>query len=132
MGQRGPKPGTRYGGRKKGTPNKGTTAKLAILKTVEAEFKERNYNPLVEMIKLAQKPKLAEHDPIRFSFHKELAMKYFPNVIGVKVDAKVSIEERFDTPEKRQARIAELVAELKRHQPQPLQLLQGMPDGHEG
>ena len=116
----GRQPGTKKtGGRTKGTPNKATVAKQAILKTVEAEFKDRNYNPLVEMIKIAQKERLAKYDPIRFSFHKELAMKYYPNVIGVKVDAKVSIEERYDTPEKRLARIAQLEAELKRHRPPP-------------
>ena len=120
MARPGPKPGTRPSGRQKGTPNKATVAKQAILKSVEAEFRDRNYNPLVEMIKLAQKGRLAKHDAIRFSFHKELAGKYYPNVIGVKVDAKVSIEERFDTPEKRQARIAELEAELKRHRPAPI------------
>ena len=123
----GRRPGTKKtGGRTKGTPNKATLARQAALRSVEEEFKDRKYNPLVEMIKLAQKERLGKYDPIRFSFHRELAMKYYPHVAAIKVDAQVSVQERFDTPEKRQARIAELEAEIRRFRPvEPIQLLEG-------
>jgi len=97
MAKPGPKPGSpKTGGRKKGVLNKATQAKRKLLATVEEQFLSADYDPLKEMVDLAQKSRLAVQDQIKFGFHLALAKKYYPDVAAVKVsgdpDAPIAIE----------------------------------------
>jgi len=83
MGARGPKPGTpRIGGRKKGQI--GERRKVFLAK-IEEQFREKEYDPIAEMIALAQKEILTVQDMMFLDIHKILAKKHFPDVTAVTV-----------------------------------------------
>ncbi len=78
MGARGPKPGTpRRGGRIKGKTN---ADRRLFLAKIEEQFRDKEYDPIAEMIDLAQKDILTPQDMMFLDIHKILAKKHFPDV----------------------------------------------------
>lgn len=112
MGKRGRPPGCeKTGGRTQGTPNKSTARKAALLASPAEQFKAEDYDPLVEMRKLATKERLGKNDGLRFSMHQALAKKFYPDVSAVKVSGDPE-NPLLLSPEERQARLQALQARL--------------------
>lgn len=77
-----PKGHPRYGGRKKGTPNKSSTAN-------KERFKEVNLDPFEEMLALAQQ---AEDPNIRFGMMKELAQYCYPKLKSIEISGDIDVD----------------------------------------
>ena len=60
-------------------------ARRRLLPTVEEAFNDHEYNPLIELIKLGKKKRLTKNDALRFSIHRELCLKHYPNVAAVTI-----------------------------------------------
>ena len=58
-------------------------ARRRLLPTVEEAFNDHEYNPLIELIKLGKKKRLTKTDRLKFSIHRELCLKHYPNVAAV-------------------------------------------------
>jgi len=52
---------------------------------VEEHFRSANYDPMAEMMKIAEKANPEAIDNVRFGYHQALAKKYYPDVAAVKV-----------------------------------------------
>ena len=78
----GSKPGERRGGRQKGTSNKATIRKRLLLASVEEQFRGKEYDPLAEMIAIAEKPRPSLMDQIRFDFSHETSQEILSRCSG--------------------------------------------------
>ena len=106
-------------GRKKGSPDKVTLQKRALLESAGEQFKAADYDPLKEMRLLAQKKRLAKQDPLKFQMHRDLARKYYPDVMAMKLsgDQDNPIRVAGDlSPAERKDRLAELIAQTNGHE----------------
>lgn len=80
-----------HGGKRKGAGRpKAAIAKKSVrrdllLLEAKAQFEAYEYDPLQELIIIAQQEQITEQDLIHVEVHKLLARKYYPDVAAVKV-----------------------------------------------
>jgi len=100
----GSKPGERRGGRKKGTKDKKTLARIALLDSSKEIFERKGYNPIEEAVDIAQRAIVGEQEIAHFAMHMALAKKHYGDISAVQLKAEITddrLEQRLNQGHKR-------------------------------